>query len=252
MRGWAIILFLLFGLHAAAQPSRHNGEFWAAYIGTVRVAERWSFWQDYHLVPNAFGAVRFGVAFRPKPNLQVVAGHAWLWTATSFNERLVRGELRPWAQILHQFTLGERWNGQFRIRYDARFRERVSGGEVIDGDYVFNHRLRSMASMRWRFAQRTNGDPFHLTVMDEVLYNTGANVTNGIDQNRVFVLPGYTHGPYTVMAGYHLRMIRNAPSAGPAMLRFNHGFTFWFLHTLDIRHRFKRPGPVTPPLPHGG
>lgn len=252
MRSWPVIPFLLHCLCGVAQPRSHTSELWTAYIGTVRVAERWSIWQDYHLVPNAFGAVRLGMAFRPRPNLQLVAGHAWLWTATPFDDRLVRGELRPWAQVLQQYALGERWNGQFRLRYDARFRERIANAEVRDGDYVFNHRLRLMASMRWRFAQCSNGDPFHITAMYELLYNTGANVPDGIDQDRVFVLPGYTHGPYTVMAGYHLRMIRSSTATGPTTLRYNHGFTIWFLHTLDLRHRFKRQGPVPPPLPHGG
>lgn len=249
---WLVIPGVVHTLCAQAQAVPQQAEFWAAYIGTVRVAERWSIWQDYHLVPGAFGAARSGVAFRPRPDLQLVAGHAWLWTSTAFDDRLTRGELRPWAQMLHQFTRGGRWNGQVRFRYDARFRERIAEGRVIDGEYVFNHRLRGMVSMRWRMAQRSNGDPFHLTVMDEVLYNCGANVRDGIDQNRVFVLPGYTHGPYTVMVGYHLRMIRSAPMVGPATLRYNHGLTVWFLHTIDIRHRLKRHSPVTPPLPHGG
>ncbi|MCW5898310.1 MAG: DUF2490 domain-containing protein [Flavobacteriales bacterium] len=233
---------------ATAQYDTHHGELWAGYIGTIRVAEKWSVWQDYHGVPEAFAVARYGVVWKPTAHWQAVGGFGWVWTSTSFTSELVRGEYRPWGQVLGQTRLGERWAGQLRFRYDARFRQRLGDGVVLD-DHGFNHRLRLMARVRRDLRTMANGDVLHLNLMDELLYNTGREVRDGVDQNRLYLLMGFTHKRYTLLGGYHVRMI---PQTAGGM-RYNHGITLWLLHTIDVRHRFKRPDEEKPPpLPHGG
>lgn len=244
----AFFLPLLFAASASGQVTEHRGEAWMGYIGTVRVADKWSLWQDYHWVPDAFGVVRYGVVYKPSPRVQLAGGHAWVWTATSFTTQLVRGERRPWGQVLAQAPLGRHFAGQVRFRYDARYRERISEGRVLDEEYGFNHRLRFMARIRANLRTLPNGDLLHLNLMDEYLHNAGRDIANGMDQNRSYVLLGYTHKQYTLLGGYHVRMI---PQAAGGM-RYNHGLTLWFLHTIDVRHRFKRSVEPEPPLPHGG
>lgn len=215
----------------------------------MRLTNKFSLWQDYHWVPEAFGVVRYGVIYKHGPRLQLAAGHAWVWTATPFTTDLVRGERRPWGQVLVQAPLGGRLAGQLRFRYDARFRERIVEGHVRDADYGFNHRLRLMARVRTDLKALPNGDLLHLNLMDELLYNTGRDITPGVDQNRLYLLLGFTHKQYTILGGHHVRMIPQ--SAGG--MRYAHGITLWFLHTIDLRHRFKRStGEEEPPLPHGG
>jgi hypothetical protein len=80
-----------------------------------------------------------------------------------------------------------------------------------------------------------------------LLYNTGGQVTDGIDQNRSYLLLGYTQRGFALLGGYHVRMIHQAAGG----TRFAHGLTVWLLHTIDLRKRFKRTLEEVPPLPHG-
>jgi hypothetical protein len=239
--------FLPVALGLRAQADIHDRELWLGYIGTVRVADKWSLWQDYHFVPDAFAVARYGLTYKLNTRVQMTGGLGFVWTATSFTDELVRREYRPWGQVIGQARLGGRLAGQARFRYDARHRQRLDGGEVLN-EYGMYSRLRLMARVRTDLHTLPNGDVLHLNLMDELLYNSGREVANGVDQNRLYLLMGFTHKQYTLLGGYHVRMI---PLAAGGM-RYNHGLTVWFLHTIDIRHRFKRPVEEELPLPHGG
>jgi hypothetical protein len=239
---WPLLFLFLLPLEAWPQ-ARHQGELWTGYIGSVRFSDRFSIWHDHHFVTGSFFITRYGLMYH-RDRLQIAGGNAWLWTATAFTDQLVRGEIRPWGQVLWQTRLREGLAASFRFRYDARFRQRIRGEELLD-ELMFNHRLRFMVRLRQDLRTYPNGDVLHVNLMDEILFNAGRQVNNGIDQNRAYALLGYTHKGYTLLAGYHVRMF---PTAIPT---YNHGLTIWFLHTLDIRDRLKRltePEPL--PMPH--
>ncbi len=240
-------VFLISVVGLLAQEDVHDRELWLGYIGSIRVADNWSIWQDYHFVPDAFSVARYGLTYKLNTRVQMTGGLGFVWTSTSFTDKLVRGEYRPWGQIVGQTRLGEKLSGQLRFRYDARFRQKLGEGVVLE-EHMFYNRLRAMARVRLDLEQLPNGDVLHLNLMHELLYNAGEQVPNGIDQNRLYLLLGFTHKQYTLLGGYHMRMI---PQAAAAM-RYNHGLTIWFLHTIDIRHRFKRTIEEDVPLPHGG
>lgn len=233
------------GLHA--QGDAHEGEVWLGYIGSIRVADKWSVWQDYHLVPESFAVARYGLTYKLTPRVQMTGGLGFVWTSTAFTNDLVRREYRPWGQVVGQTRLGARLAGQLRFRYDSRHRQRIAEGSLLD-EYGRYSRLRLMARLRWTLHTLPNGDLFHLSLMDEVLYDVGREVTNGLDQNRSYLLLGFTHEQYTLLGGYHVRMV---PQDAGGM-RYNHGLTLWFLHTIDIRHRFERSPDADVPVPHGG
>lgn len=243
----ALTALLLFANGLRAQGNIHERELWLGYIGAIRVADNWSLWQDYHYVPDAFAVARYGLTYKLNSRVQMTGGLGFVWTSTSFTNELLRGEYRPWGQVVGQTRLGAKLSGQLRFRYDARFRQKLGEGMVLD-EHMFYNRLRVMARVRHDLKQLSNGDVLHLNLMDELLYNAGGQVNNGIDQNRLYLLLGFTHKQYTLLGGYHVRMVA-APSGG---MRYNHGLTLWFLHTIDIRHRFKRTIEEDVPLPHGG
>lgn len=247
MRTAWITLLLLLPRVLTAQGATHDRELWLGYIGSIRVAEKWSLWQDYHYVPEAFAVARYGLTYKLNPRLQMTGGLGFVWTSTAFTNELARREYRPWGQVVGQARLGSRFAGQARFRYDARHRQRIASGEILD-EYGMYSRLRVMARVRTDLRTLANGDVLHLNLMDELLFNVGREVTDGVDQNRLYLLLGFTHKQYTLLGGYHVRMI---PQAAGGM-HYNHGFTVWFLHTIDIRHRFKRPVEEAVPLPHGG
>ncbi len=242
-----LLITLVFPTTLRAQGDVHDRELWLGYIGSIRVADKWSVWQDYHFVADAFAVARYGLTYKLNTRVQATGGLGFVWTSASFTDALVRKEYRPWGQILGQTRLGEWLSGQLRLRYDVRFRQKLDEGMVLD-EYAMYSRLRLMARVRHDLRTLPNGDVLHLNLMDELLYNTGRNVAAGIDQNRLYLLLGFTHKQYTLLGGYHVRMI----PAGTGGMRYNHGLTLWFLHTIDIRHRFKRTIEEDVPLPHGG
>lgn len=247
MRCSAILAALPIAMGLSAQRSIHEQELWLGYIGSIRVAEKWSLWQDYHYVPEAFAVARYGLTYKLNTRVQATGGLGYVWTSTAFTTDLARREYRPWGQVVGQARLGKRLAGQARFRYDARHRQRIAAGELQD-EYMMYSRLRLMARVRTDLRTLPNGDVLHLNLMDELLYNVGREVADGVDQNRAYLLLGFTHKQYTLLGGYHVRMI---PQAAGGM-RYNHGLTLWFLHTIDLRHRFKRPVEEDMPLPHGG
>ncbi|MBS9525392.1 DUF2490 domain-containing protein [Litoribacter alkaliphilus] len=233
MRGiWSVVLFLIFSISKLpAQTVEHEGEFWGAYISSIRVTEKWAVWNDFHWATTSFFVSRHGLTYFFSPNLSASGGYAWVTTATSFSEKLIRDEHRPWGQVVGNFWLSEEVSYQLRFRYDARFRQKIEGQEVLQ-DRLFYNRLRFMATLRIPVHTINSQTNVQLRIMDEILYNAGGQIDNGIDQNRLYILPTFTYRNLSVLAGYHWRLI---PSSGRTLNR--HGLSFWVIHNMDFRKR---------------
>ena len=81
-----------------------------------------------------------------------------------------------------------------RLRYDARFRQDVTNGELSDS-YSFINRVRFMVTLRKFLTENETsiGKPF-LNLSEELLLNFGKNVTyNLFDQNRISFMIGTQH-----------------------------------------------------------
>ena len=210
----------------AAQTATHEGEAWAAYISTIRLSKRLAIWNDFHFVTHTFYVSRHGLTWSLTPQLDISGGYAWVITSTSFSDRLLRPEHRPWGQVVFRAPLTPKISFQGRFRYDARFRKQLQNGAVID-EWGFNNRLRLMARLRFQLKELPRDWRLHADVMDEILFNTGRQVKQGIDQNRSFFLLGLTHKNLTLLGGYCLRAL-------PGM-EFKHGATVWVVHTISLK-----------------
>ena len=221
---WA--LAAAFAAVSAGQATAQQGftppfEWWIGYIISARINARWAVWNDAHYSHNTFFITRHGLTYSPNKQVQITGGYAWLATATSFSRRLIRPEHRPWGQIEARLPLTGKLNYRVRFRYDARFRRRVGGGEVLD-DYVFYHRLRLMQGLRYDIGARA-GQKIHLNLLTEVLTHWGRQApSDRLDQIRVFAMPGISLKNVTLMGGYHLRY---AIRSGSPQLR--QGLTVW-------------------------
>lgn len=211
----------------AAQQTTHRGEFWGGYITSLRFHKHWAMWNDFHYVPSAFFAARTGISYFPVSNVDITGGYAWVTTATSFSNKLIRPEHRPWGQIEARIPLNHKFTFRTRFRYDARFRNKIEGQEVTN-DYVFVNRYRFMNSLRYKIKLFDNGDRLHINLMDEFLINSGKTINHWVDQNRFYLLMGYTRKNTTVMAGYDNRYI---PQANKDVV-MRHGFTLWIVQTM--------------------
>jgi hypothetical protein len=226
-----LLCFLFVHATSIAQQINHSGEFWAGYISSCRFNDKFSLWNDAHIVPQSFFAYRNGLTYSLNKKIDITAGYAWVTTATSFSKEIIRDEHRPWGQIVGRFMLTPKITYQLRFRYDARFRREIEYGSQLGDDFIFYNRLRFFTSARFKLKRLPNDKILHLNILEEFLINTGKQAPPLFDQNRTFVMLGITKNQYTIQAGYHLRVLPR----GGANYEMRHGATVWFIHNLDFR-----------------
>lgn len=209
----------------------HKAEIWGAYIGNYKINGTWRFWHDYHFVNDAFFVVRPGITYVAPRDYHISTGYAFLGTATPISSRINRLEHRIWGQVNKNYRLTERITYRARFRYDGRFRQKLDDFGNSESDFGFNNRLRVMQSLRFVVASNESGGFWHIDVMNEVLYNTGRQIQNGMDQVRSYLLLGYSTPKLTILTGYHQRFF--LPRNG--QWGMNHGITLWFIHSKGKR-----------------
>ncbi|WP_164675199.1 DUF2490 domain-containing protein [Anditalea andensis] len=232
--GLWLVTFYLIICSTKAQNITHEGEVWGGYISSIGITDKWSIWNDFHYVTNTFFVSRHGLTYYPTSKIDITAGYAYVITNTEFSDQLIRPENRLWGQAVARFPLSSRLRLQVRYRHDYRARKQIINDQVIDSRINY-HRSRIMSALRYNIKTYSNGNQWHIDVMDEFLYDIGTKVNNGVDQNRLYLLNGITGNNYTFLAGYHLRAI----PTGPGQLTFRHGLTVWFIHYIDFKRKIK-------------
>ena len=227
-----VLLLLPAPLHAQTRHVQSNNQFWLGYMTSATIAEKYSVWNDFHLVPEGFCVVRTGLT-RHFTNASITGGYAFLWLPPgSGKTSLTRLEHRPWGQIQFNTRLSEKSTLTQRIRYDARFREKVIDGHIVDG-FGFNHRVRFLVSIRKMFLTDAikSAKPY-ISVSDEVLLNFGKEVSfNTFDQNRLSV----AFGLQTSNTQYQLGFMNRFVQTGPDRYTLNHTVVFWITQKFDLR-----------------
>jgi len=234
-RLFLIMMMFLISLPTIGQEITHEGEVWGGYISSIRLSEKFALWNDFHYVTNTFFVSRHGLTYFISPKFDVSGGYAYVITNTSFSDNLIRPENRAWGQVVSRFPINDRLRLQVRYRHDYRSRKMVLNQEVID-DRIVYHRIRFMSALRFQIKTLNNGVKWHFDIMDEFLYNVGAQVNNGTDQNRLYLLNGLTGKNYTLLAGYHWRAI---PTGNNNYL-YRHGLTVWAIHFIEFKGKPKR------------
>lgn len=226
---------------AAAEESesqvKQQGQVWLAYMTQTRFTNLLSLWNDFHFVPDGFFVLRTGLTFHLPENINATAGYAYVGLPMGqLAPELKRPEHRPWMQVVHSHPLGEKWSLSQRVRYDARFRHRVEGGELSSG-YGFSHRVRFLLSLKRNFPELAFGDEFlpFLTLSNEVLLNFGEDVVyNHLDQNRVSASLGLSRKALSLQVGYMNRYVQLANGHDKVM---NHTLLLWVTHQIDVRKK---------------
>ncbi len=212
-----------------AQQAIHRSELWAAYISAVPIDDKFSMWNDIHWVSDAFVLVRHGLTRHFSSRTSLTGGYAWVRTSTPWTNRLLRQEYRPWAQFDTGMAISTNSSYRFRLRYDARFRKRLSSSRVEE-DFLFQNRIRLMNSARFKMRTYGKGRYLHFNVLNETLFQFGQGIDGfRVDQNRTFLLPGFTVSQMTFMGGYHLRIV-----PGASRMTYNHGLTLWIVQRFGV------------------
>jgi hypothetical protein len=228
---------------ASQRTVERNDQYWIGYMTSTMVADKYSIWNDFHLVPEGFAVVRTGLT-RHMQNTSVTGGYAFLWLPPGGgNTHLRRHEHRPWAQIQLNLPVAGPYSFVQRVRYDARFRENVESGEVLDG-FSFNHRVRFLMSLKRNLSNKTEREFMpYVAVSNEVLLNFGKEITyNTFDQNRISVSLGVQHKKTQYQLGFMNRFVQN----GPSRYTLNHTLVFWVTQRFDLKKMLdKRAHPET-------
>lgn len=221
-------------LYGQDKQTRQDNQIWLGYMTSSRVSEKYSIWNDAHLVPESFAIVRTGLTRHLAGNANVTAGYAYLWLPASAGQSsMKRHEHRPWAQVQTSFPVASTWSISNRVRYDARFKENVQSGEIIDG-YTFNHRVRFLMSLRKDLSSKEKSTVPYLVLSDELLLNFGEEVVSTFDQNRLSLSFGVQKGNTQYQLGFMNRFVQNSPTS----YTLNHTLVFWVIQKFDLRKIF--------------
>ncbi|MFN7488261.1 MAG: DUF2490 domain-containing protein [Chryseotalea sp.] len=222
----------LLSLGSKAQTNKSikaNQQIWFGYMTSAPINSRYSLWNDFHFVPKGFWVARTGIT-RNWDNVTFTGGFAYLGLPVSANNKsLKRNEYRPWAQITWNTTTRSHLSFNTRIRYDARFRQKVLEGELTD-DYPFTNRMRLAFSARYTFNPDSKKFPLFTQVGSEFLLNFGKEVTyHTFDQLRINVTLGVKRKKLTIQSGYMYRLVQT----GPVSYVGNHTILCWVNHQID-------------------
>lgn len=233
---FAVMLAIFTGTACSQSNHQHGFEYWGAYISSLQVSEKYALWNDFHFVNHAFLLSRHGITRNLGKGLSLSGGYAWVRTSTSFSNRLIRQEHRPWFQLEWTTPLSPKNSYRLRFRYDNRFRQRISGTELAD-DFILQNRLRLMNSIRLMAKDLGAGKSLHINIMNETLLQFGQGIDGlRLDQNRSYLLGGISIPHTTILGGYHVRIL---PGAGAT--RFQHGITMWVVQRFDLRRKTAGP-----------
>lgn len=213
--------------------NHHEGQVWIGYMTTAKLSERLGLWNDVHWASENFFISRHGLTYSLLLNMSITGGFAWGFLGVS-DGSLERLELRPWGQIVWSQSPRSDWQIQQRIRYDARFKQQYVQGNLIDGAFDFNHRVRYMLSIKKSLnGQPLSECPWFASLNNEVLLNFGEAIkTNNLDQTRTSLFIGKNFKKSTVQVGY---MYRYVPQSTPATYKHYHALTLWIFQNFDFR-----------------
>jgi hypothetical protein len=161
----------------------------------------------------------------------LTVGYAFLKLPVTPEGPMKRNEHRPWAQIQLTTTLSQAWSATQRVRYDARFRQHVSDGELAHG-YGFNHRVRFLISLRRNLGKPGSQEiqPY-IVASNECLLNFGREITyNTFDQNRLSVSFGIQKKQVQYQLGFMNRFVQSGPSRYTA----NQTVVLWVIQRFDL------------------
>lgn len=232
MIGLMVFLSIPVMLSAQTKTVQSNNQIWIGYMTSSMITDRYSLWNDFHLVPEGFAVARTGLT-RHFHNTTLTGGYAYLWLPPgSGNTSLTRSEHRPWGQLQFNIPVNKSLSLTQRIRYDARFREKVANGEITDG-YTFNHRVRFLVSVKKILGTETGKSirPY-VSASNEVLLNFGKEVAyNTFDQNRISLAIGIQTPATQYQLGFMNRFVQNAPER----YTLNHTLVLWITQKFDFR-----------------
>jgi hypothetical protein len=226
MNVWKLLSFsVCWGVlsQSAKAQTIEQGQFWAGLMTQTRIGKKSLWWNDFHFVPQGFGVIRTGYTHEIGQS-RVTVGLAYL-ALPDAAKNLTRSEWRPWAQWFWIKKINSNHQCQFRLRYEARFREKLQNSAVIKDEYDFNHRFRIQAVWRYNLADLGKKDKLFVAIGGEILLNQGGQ-TYWLDQHRRNITLGLARKGFIFQTGYMNRQnLRNNGTVS----QINHTWINWLI-----------------------
>jgi hypothetical protein len=221
---------------AQAKNVRNVPHVWLGYMSSAKLSDHYSWWNDFHYVPEGFFVARTGIT-RHFASINLTGGYAFLLLPQSQqNPILTRREHRPWGQVVFSFPLQHSYSLVQRIRYDARFKQDVANNELLD-EYTFANRIRSLTAIKKMIGSSGSRkwQPY-VVIADEVLLNFGESVVSTFDQNRIQLSFGLQGKNIQYQVGYMSRFVQTTPTS----YSHHHTVLFWITHKLTFKGNHSR------------
>ncbi len=234
LKTFLILGLVLPGIGVSAQKqTAHNNQYWFGYMTSAKLSDKYSLWNDAHFVPGAFAIVRTGLTRNIFGKGTLTGGYAYAKLPFGSDNVLKRTEHRPWAQAYFASTPAQSWTLSQRIRYDARYRQRIEETGLSDG-YLFNHRVRFLVSLRRNINKpRQGGDIYYAVLSNEILLNFGNQVIQTFDQNRISLGVGLERKKTQYQIGLMNRYVQRSASQYVQ----NHTLVVWVTQKLDFTRK---------------
>jgi hypothetical protein len=224
-------------------------ENWNGLYLKLRMTEKWWWYQENHYrrrnsIDNRSDFVgrmsqfynRFGFTYLFTDNFEVTFGPTLVWNFSPDpgNTEYLDSVLEPrfWHQWL--FTQGV---GSVKILHQFRFEHRFKRNNNVGAEFQYTDRWRYKITAYIPLNKpRMENKTFFVAPSNEFFFETGKQVWNIFEENRVYTAIGYTYNNYMFFGGH---MWTYGPTALPGTYRNRHIIRLNVMYTFDFRDRRK-------------
>lgn len=235
--------FLAFSSAQSDKIVRSNTNAWFVYIGTHKIAPRWSIVPEVQYRRNNFLAnpmqllLRFGIMHHINENVSLTAGYLHV-TTDEYGALPAKAEFpenRTWQQLQTRFL-----SGRFEIVNRYRLEQRwvnspiAKGSGWEAGDAIYSNRFRLQSRMSVPLTGKSiQNKTIYAVAWDEMFVQWGKNIAlNTWDQNRAFIGLGYRMPKFgRIEVGYLNQRIFKSDAR---TIENNHTFSVWALSNIDF------------------
>jgi hypothetical protein len=182
-----LVLSHVSGIAQSDAPSyKKDNMVWIGYYNNFFISKKWSINSDVQFRTKNWiqtpsqALVGSGLAYSVNKNISLTGGLAHF--RYYVNSSVTRGEWRPYEELSLKMETGKIQITN-RLRIEERFDQPLENSEPVN-NYRFNYRYRHKIDIQ--FPSFTNKRTVYLSTGNELMLNSGKNITRAFDQNRTY------------------------------------------------------------------
>lgn len=227
----------------SALPS--TTENWNGLYLKLRLSDKWWWYQENHYrrrssSENRLDFVgrmsqiynRFGMTYMFTDNFEVTFGPTLVWNFAPdrSNPKYMDSVLEP--RFWHQWLLTQSV-GPIKVLHQFRFEHRFKRSNDIGAEFNYTDRWRYKITAYVPLNKpKMENNTFFIAPSNEFFFETGKQVWNIFEENRVYTAIGYTYNNYMFFGGH---MWTYGPTNMPGTYRNRHIIRLNVMYTIDFR-----------------